>query len=67
MACTKRRQFIPDFKVKVAIEAIKERETLSQVVQKRNLQPAQVIKWKKECKDSMSSVFENSKKDDKRE
>lgn len=67
MARKKRRRFTPDFKAKVALEAIKERETIAQIAQKYELQPVQVSKWKKEFKDNMSSVFESPKKDDKKE
>jgi len=43
-----RRTFSTDFKAKVAIEAIKEIETISELVQLYQVHPNMISTWKKE-------------------
>ena len=60
-----RRKFTSGFKAKVAIEAIKERYTLSELSERFEIHPTQITKWKKDFLENASSVFETSgKKDD---
>ena len=60
-----RRKFTSGFKAKVAIEAIKERYTLSELSERFEIHPTQITKWKKDFLENASSVFEGSgKKDD---
>ncbi|NJO92868.1 MAG: transposase [Chloroflexia bacterium] len=56
-----RRAFSAAFKAKIAIEAIKEHQTLSELAQKHQLHPNQIAKWKKEFLDNAESVFERDK------
>ena len=42
----KRRRFNADFKLKVVLETLKERQSLSEIAQKYQLHPNQVPKWK---------------------
>lgn len=58
MARKKRRAFSPEFKAKIACEALKERESIATIAQKYDLQPTQVSKWKKEFIQNRSLVFE---------
>ena len=60
----KRRNFSASFKAKVAIEAVKERETLTELSKKYDLHPNQISNWKKEFLENSSSVFESKKKED---
>lgn len=62
-----RRKHSAAFKSKVAIEALKERETLSQLGAKYNLNPVQITNWKKQLLDRSAELFEasGSKPDDK--
>jgi transposase len=57
----KRRTFSAAFKAKIAIEAIKEQQTLSELAQKYQLHPAQIAQWKKEFLANAESVFERDK------
>jgi len=43
-----RRKFSADFKAKVVIEALKERNTIEQLAKKQELHPNQITAWKKE-------------------
>ena len=61
-----RRKFSPEFKAKVAIEAIKERETISTLAHRFELHPNQTTQWKKEFLSNSSSIFGNlSSKEEK--
>lgn len=42
----KRRNFTADFKLKVVLEALKERESLNELAQKHQLHQNQISKWK---------------------
>lgn len=51
-----RRKYDSSFKAKVAIEAIKERETLSELAAKYELSPVMISRWKKEFIDRLLSA-----------
>lgn len=57
----KRRNFSSKFKAKVALEAVKERESLSELAQKHGLHPNQIRIWKKELLEGSSQLFENKR------
>lgn len=54
----KRRNHSAAFKTKVAIEALKERESLSELAMKHKVSQSQISKWKQAFLDNSSSVFE---------
>lgn len=54
----KRRKFTADFKAKVAIAAIRERETLAELSRKFGAHPNIISKWKQEFLDRSSEIFE---------
>jgi transposase len=53
----KRRSFTPSFKAKVALEALKEVKTISEIAQKHKLHPTQINLWKKQLLDGAEEVF----------
>lgn len=53
----KRRVHSSAFKFKVALEALRELETMSQLASRFEVSPAQISQWKKELKDSGPEVF----------
>ena len=53
-----RRKFTSEFKTKVAIEAIKERYTLSELAKRFELHPNQISMWKQEFLEKSISVFD---------
>ncbi len=63
-----KRKFNSAFKAKVALEALKEQLTLSELSSKYELQPCQISKWKRELIEKSVLVFsmdEPDKKQDK--
>ncbi len=58
----KRRNFDATFKAKVAIEALKERETLNELAVKFDLHPNQISSWKQEFLTNSSAAFESTSK-----
>ncbi|MCF8308222.1 MAG: transposase [Bacteroidales bacterium] len=57
-----RRKHKPEFKAKVAIEAIKEKETLSELSRRFGVHANIIGKWKQEFLKNSSSVFEKKNK-----
>ncbi|CAN5822779.1 transposase [soil metagenome] len=58
----KRRSFSAEFKAKVAIEALKEQQTLQELAQKYELHLGQISSWKQEFLENSASVFSQGKK-----
>ncbi len=58
-----RRKFSSAFKAKVAIEALKERETLAELSKRFEVHPNVIRKWKQEFIEHSAEVFEKKKKD----
>ena len=56
---TKRRGFTPDFKAKVALEALRGDKTIQQIATKYKLHPTQVGTWKRQAMDGLGAVFAN--------
>ena len=56
---TKRRQHSSEFKAKVAISAIKNDFTTSQLCSRYQISPSCVFKWKKEVLEKISSLFDS--------
>ncbi len=62
-----RRKFTPEFKAKVALEAIKDQMTLAQLAQKYEVNAVTISQWKSEFLANMSAVFSNSKDSESQE
>lgn len=58
----KRRQFSPELKKKIAIEAIKEQRTINELANEYQVHPVQISKWKKQLLDGALSIFEDPRK-----
>lgn len=54
----KRQKHTGAFKAKVAIEALQERETLSELSKKYGIHPNQITRWKKEFLERAPQLFE---------
>ena len=55
-----RRKHSPSFKAKVALEALKGEETVTQLASRFDVHPSQVYKWKKELTDGAAGIFGNN-------
>lgn len=55
----KRQCFTADFKRKVAIEALKERNALNEVASDFQVHPSQVARWKKMLIDGSHDIFKH--------
>jgi transposase len=53
-----RRKFSSAFKAQVAIEALKERESLAELSNRFELHPNMISKWKQEFLEKSSGVFD---------
>ncbi len=62
-----RRQLTPEFKAKVAIEALKERQTLSELAKRFSLHPNQISTWKKQLVDSGAEIFATGERSDQQQ
>jgi transposase-like protein len=56
-----RRKFSAGFKAKVAIEALKERESLAELSKRFEVHPNMISKWKQKFIEHSSEVFEKKK------
>lgn len=63
----KRRKFTSTFKVKVVLEALKERQTLAELSQKFEISPQQISTWKREFIAGAEEVFSYGKSSPKSE
>ena len=61
----KRRHLTPEFKARVAKEALKEEKTIQQIAQEYDIAPTQVSTWKKELEERMCEIFERKNAFDK--
>ncbi|MEL6945343.1 MAG: IS3 family transposase, partial [Bacteroidota bacterium] len=57
----KRKVYSSNFKGRVALEALQERQTLSEIANKHSLHPNQISKWKQQVKDGIGEVFDNKR------
>jgi transposase len=53
----KRKRYGADFKFKVALEAVKERQTMSELTAKYGVHSTQIGQWKKQLLDEGLDVF----------
>lgn len=57
-----RRKFSSEFKARVALEAIKERETLIELSARFEVSPVVISRWKKAFIENMSKAFDQGSK-----
>ena len=56
----KRRKFTAAFKAQVAIESIKERDSLADLAKRYEVHPNMISKWKQEFIERSSEIFETA-------
>jgi transposase-like protein len=52
-----RKQYNPDFKARVAMEALKGEETIAELAIRFEVHPTQINKWKKELVAGVANIF----------
>lgn len=62
-----RKRYSAEFKLKVALEALKEVETLSQLASKFSIHQAQISDWKKQLQTDALSIFQSKKEGNSRQ
>ena len=65
MSKTIRRRFPSEFKTKVCLEALKERQAIQVLAKKFDIHPNQISTWKIEFLEKSPTVFENTSGSDK--
>ena len=53
----KRRKFSPEFKARVALDAMSGEHTLAELASKYSVHPNQISSWKKQAKEGMVASF----------
>ena len=53
----KRRTFTAEFKAKLAVEAIRERQTLAELAAQHQVHPNQITQWKKQLMETLPEVI----------
>jgi transposase-like protein len=53
-----RRKFTATFKAKVALEAVKNQQTLAELAKKFDVNPVMISKWKAEFLENMAAAFD---------
>ena len=56
---TTRRRFTPDFKAKVALEALRGDRTIQEIAARHKVHPNQVSTWKRQAMDGLGAMFSN--------
>lgn len=64
MSKASRRKFTSEFKSKVCLEALKERQTIEALAKKYDVHPTQINTWKKEFLQNATTVFDKEGKGD---
>ncbi len=54
---TKRRKFTPEFKAKIALEALRGDRTIQEIAVRYEVRPNQVSTWKRQAMDGLGEVF----------
>jgi len=56
---TRRWKFTPEFKAKIALEALSGDRTIQEVASRHQVHPNQVSTWKRQATDGLGEVFSN--------
>jgi len=57
MSTTRRKRYSAEFKAKVALEAIRGEQTISELASRYELHPNMITNWKRQAIDNMAAVF----------
>jgi transposase len=57
MSSTRRKHYSAEFKAKVALEAIRGEQTISELAGRYELHPTMITNWKRQAIDNMAATF----------
>jgi transposase len=57
MSTARRKRYSAEFKAKVALEAIRGEQTISELASRYELHPNMITNWKRQAIDNMAAVF----------
>ena len=60
-----RKQHGPNFKAKVALEAVKGDQTMAELASQHGVHPTQIAKWKRHLLDELPELFKSKDKKNK--
>ena len=58
----KRKQYSPEFKAKVALAALREEETISELASRFGVHPTMINTWKRALSEGASELFDKGQK-----
>ena len=58
----KRKQYKPQFKARIALEAVRAHKTVPELSSQHNLHPSMINNWKRQLVDGASELFEAGRK-----
>jgi len=57
----KRKQYTPDYKARIVMEALREESTVSEIASREGINPNQIQNWKREFIENSAKVFSSAK------
>ena len=57
-----RKRYSPDFKAKVAIDALRDDESVAQLAGRHGVHPTMINQWKRKMREGAAAIFDNSRK-----
>jgi len=60
----KRREYSPEYKTKLVLEALREEKSVSEIASREGINPNQIWNWRKEFTENAALIFNRSKREE---